>query len=244
MLYVVLPAYNEEEALALLLPRIRQVMERHRLVGQVVVVDDGSTDRTAGVAESAGGDKVIRHARNMGLGAALRTGLRYATQISQPGDIIVTMDADNTHNPALIPRMIQRIDEGFDILIASRFRSGARVVGVSFFRQFLSQAGGWVYRLLLPIRGVRDYTSGYRAYRAAVLQMAFERWGERFISETGFAAVADILLKLRLLDNVLMTELPFILRYDRKPGASKMKVGASIVTSLQLAFRRAMGRLD
>ena len=244
MLYVVLPAYNEEEALALLLPRIRQVMERHWLAGLIVVVDDGSTDRTAEVAESAGGDRVIRHSQNMGLGAALRTGLSHVTQIGQPDDIIVTMDADNTHNPALVPRMLQRLDEGYGVVIASRFRPGARVVGVSFSRQFLSRVGGWVYRLLLPIRGVRDYTSGYRAYRAVVLQAAFERWGDRFFSEMGFAAVADILLKLRLFDDVLMTELPFTLRYDRKPGASKMKVGASIVTSLRLAFRRVMGRLD
>jgi dolichol-phosphate mannosyltransferase len=244
VLYVVLPAYNEGEALALLLPRIKQVMERHRLAGLIVVVDDGSTDRTAGVADSAGGDKVIRHDWNMGLGAALSTGLSHAAQISQPGDVIVTMDADNTHNPALIPRMIQRLDEGFDVVVASRFRPGARVVGVSSSRQFLSRAGGWVYRLLLPIRGVRDYTCGYRAYRAAVLQAAFERWGDHFISEMGFAAVADILLRLRLLDDVLMTELPFILRYDRKPGASKMKVGANVLASLRLAFRRAMGRLD
>jgi len=75
-------------------------------------------------------------------------------------------------------------------------------------------------------------------------QTAFERWGDRFISETGFAAMPDILLKLRLLDNILMTELPFILRYDRKPGTSKMRVGSNIAASLRLALRRAAGRLD
>ena len=244
MLYVLLPAYNEEEALALLLPRIRQVMGQHRLAGQIIVVDDGSTDRTAEIARTAGGDRVLRHSQNMGLAAALRTGLRYTAQIAQPDDVIVTMDADNTDNPGLIPRMMQRIDEGFDIVIASRFRPGARVVGVPPTRQILSYLGSWVYRLLLPIHGVRDYTSGYRAYRAAVLHTAFERWGDRFISETGFAAMPDILLKLRLLDNVLVTELPFILRYDRKPGPSKMRVRSNIIASLRLALRRAIGRLD
>jgi dolichol-phosphate mannosyltransferase len=244
MLYILLPAYNEEEALALLLPRIRQVMEQHQLAGQVIVVDDGSTDRTAETARAGGADEVLPHAQNMGLAAGLRTGLNHAIQTAQPDDVIVTMDADNTHDPGLIPRMIQRIDEGFDIVIASRFRPGARVVGVSPTRRALSNLGGWVYRLLLPIRGVRDYTCGYRAYRVAVLQTAFARWGDRFISETGFAAMPDILLKLRLLDDILVTELPFILRYDRKSGASKMRVGSNITTSLMLALRRAAGRLD
>jgi len=244
MLYVLLPAYNEEKALPLLLPRIREVAERHAIPCRVIVVDDGSTDRTAEVAETAGGDEVLRHAQNMGLAAALCTGLSHVARIAQADDIIVTMDADNTHNPGLIPRMIQRISEGFDVVIASRFRPDARVVGVPPVRQLLSNLGGWIYRLLVPIRGVRDYTCGYRAYRAAVLQMAFRRWGERFISEAGFAAMPDILLKLRLLDPILMTELPFILRYDWKTGASKMRVGTNIVASLRLALRRATGRLD
>ena len=244
MIYILLPAYNEEEALAHLLPRIRQVMQQHRLTSQIVVVDDGSTDQTAKVVRAAGGDHLLQHSQNMGLAAALRTGLNYATSIAQYDDVIVTMDADNTHNPGLIPRMVQRIDEGFDVVIASRYRPGARVVGVPPLRQFLSDMGGWVYRLLLPIHGVRDYTCGYRAYRTAVLQQAMQRWGNRFITESGFTAMVDILLKLRRLDNILMTELPFVLRYDRKPSVSKMRVGSNIMASLRLALRRAAGRFD
>jgi len=244
MLYILLPAYNEERALPVLLPRIQQVMQQHQLTAQIVVVDDGSVDCTAEIARTCGADEVLRHPQNMGLAAAWRTGLSHIVHTAQPDDVIVTMDADNTHNPGLIPRMLQRIDEGFDVVIASRYRPGARVVGVPYIRRLLSDLGGWVYRLLTPIPGVRDYTCGYRAYRAAVIQAAIERWGDGFISETGFAATVDILLKLRCLDNVLMTELPFILRYDRKPGASKMRVGANILASLRLALRRAAGRLD
>ncbi len=244
MLYIMLPAYNEEQALPLMLPRIQQVMERHRLAYQVVVVDDGSTDRTAEVAVAAGAHELIQHPHNMGLAAALRTGLTHIAHTAQPDDVVVILDADNTHNPGLIPRMMQRIDEGFDVVIASRFRPGARVVGVPPIRQLLSNLGGWVYRVLLPIRGVRDFTCGYRAYRVSILQAAFERWDAGFISETGFAAMVDILLKLRLFDDILMTELPFILRYDLKPGESKMQVSSNIRASLRLALRRALGRLD
>jgi dolichol-phosphate mannosyltransferase len=76
------------------------------------------------------------------------------------------------------------------------------------------------------------------------VQAAFDRWGDQFISEVGFAAMPDILLKLRCLDHLLATELPFVLRYDRKPGASKMRVGSNILANLRLAIRRARGRLD
>lgn len=244
MIHLLLPAYNEQEALVLLLPRIHQVMRRHQLAGQIVVVDDGSTDGTAPAARAAGAHQVVVHPHNMGLAAALRTGLGYVASAAQSDDIVVIMDADNTHDPALIPHMMQRIDAGFDVVIASRFRPGAHVVGVPLVRQFLSNLGGWVFRLLVPIRGVRDYTCGYRAYRAGVIQRAVQRWGDRFITETGFAAMVDILLKLRLLDHVSMTELPFVLRYDLKPGASKMRVGSNIAASLRLALRRAAGKLD
>lgn len=244
MIYLLLPAYDEQEALALLLPRIHQVLRRHQLAGQIVVVDDGSTDGTAETARAAGGHQVLAHPHNMGLAAALRTGLGYIASAAQSDDVIVVMDADNTHDPDLIPRMMQQIDGGFDVVIASRFRPGARVVGVPLVRQLLSNTGGWVFRLLVPIRGVRDFTCGYRAYRAGVIQRAVQRWGDRFITETGFAAMVDILLKLRLMDNVSMTELPFVLRYDLKPGASKMRVGSNIAASLRLALRRAAGKLD
>ncbi len=239
-----LPAYNEEEALARLIPHIRRIFEDYRLAGQIVVVDDGSLDRTAEIASQSGAQIVLRHPHNMGLAAGLRTGLGHLAALAAADDIIVTMDADDTHNPGLMPRLVQRIEEGFDVVIASRFQPGARVVGVPIARRWFSHWGAWIYRVLLPIPGVRDYTCGYRAYRAGVLQKAFQIWGDQFISEAGFAAMPDILLKLRRLSNVLMTELPFILRYDLKPGESKMRVGSNIFKSLRLALRRARGRLD
>ncbi len=244
MIYVMLPAYNEEEALARLIPHICRVFDVYHLPGHIVIVDDGSHDRTAEIAAQLGAQTVLRHPQNLGLAAGLRTGLSHLVTLAAPDDIIVTMDADDTHNPGLMPRMVQCIEEGFDVVIASRFQAGARVLGVPASRQLFSRWGGWIYRVLLPIPGVRDYTCGYRAYRAAVLQTAFHTWGDEFISETGFAAMPDILLKLRRLPNVLMTELPFILRYDLKPGESKMRVGSTIVKSLRLALRRARGRLD
>jgi dolichol-phosphate mannosyltransferase len=185
--------------------------------------------------------EVLRHESNRGLGETIRDGLREAAAVCSERDIIVVMDADNTHLPGLIRAMTRRIQEGADVVIASRFRSGADVRGVPLHRRLLSRGASWILRATFPIHGVRDYTCGYRAYRAPVLALAFERYGEEFINEDGFQCMVDILLKLRTLD-VVFAEVPLILRYDQKAGASKMRVMSTVVNTLSLMARRRVGR--
>src|SRR5262249_18524030 len=126
---VVLPAYNEELTLPPLLIRLERAFEEARLSGDVLVVNDGSTDGTAEVATSYAGMLPVRLLDlqpNRGLAGALRAGLWEAVEPAQPDDIIITMDADNSHPPGLILRMVQMIREGSDLVIASRFQPGAR----------------------------------------------------------------------------------------------------------------------
>ena len=146
------------------------------------------------------------------------------------------MDADNTHLPGLIMRMVRLIFEGHDIVISSRFVAGSRVRGVPAGRRFLSRAGSIVFRLLFPIQGVKDYTSGYRSYRVGLMKQALDFYGSGFLSEKGFTCMVDILLKIRRFDP-LCTEVPMILRYDQKIGKSKMDVPLTIKESLILIGR-------
>ena len=112
--------------------------------------------------------------------------------------------------------MVSRLrDEGYDIVIASRYRAGARVVGLSPIRLLTSYGARVLFQLVLPIRGVRDYTCGFRAYRADVVQRAFQSWGDDFIGERSFACMAEILLKIREM-RVRICEVPMVLRYDQK----------------------------
>lgn len=251
MIVVVLPAYNEEQGLRSLLGTMADVARESAVETRVIVVNDGSSDRTHEVASGFAdrlGVEVVDHPENRGLAEALRTGFshaldRFAGRQASPSDVVVTMDSDDTHSPWLIPRMVAVIREGSDVVIASRYRPGAAIRGVSTVRRLLSWGGGWVFRAIQPIPGVRDYTCGFRAYRVSLLQQAYERYGDRFITEKGFSCMADILLKLRPLEPI-MTELPLVLRYDRKLGASKMRVGNTVLRSLQLAVRRRLGRFD
>ncbi|HZI89405.1 MAG TPA: glycosyltransferase family 2 protein [Candidatus Polarisedimenticolia bacterium] len=238
--YVVLPVYNEEGKIQSLLDHIDEAMQDADIAYEIVLVDDGSRDRTAEIVDAAKATMPIhlmRHEVNKGLGATIRDGLVCAVERAGPRDIIVTMDADDTHAPGLILRMVRMIAEGHDVVIASRYQPGSRTIGVPFHRLMLSHASSWLFRLVFPIRGVKDFTCGYRAYRAGVLREALEHYGESFLDQDGFQCMVDILLKLSR-RNIIFGEVPFILRYDFKEGGSKMNVSKTVFDTLSLLWRR------
>jgi dolichol-phosphate mannosyltransferase len=243
--WIALPAYNEEESLPPLLVSIRAALEPFGIDYTVIVVDDGSRDATAAIAREAaenGPVELVMHAKNQGLAAAIRTGLAAALERSGPNDVIITMDCDNTHPPRLMTQMLARINDAHDVVIASRFQPGAQVHGVPASRMAYSIGAKWMFQLLFPIRGVRDYTCGYRAYRASAIGDAAAKYGDQLITETGFSCMADLLLKLRRLP-LRMCEIPLELHYDRRGGGSKMRVFRTIRQTLMLMLRRRLGQL-
>jgi dolichol-phosphate mannosyltransferase len=236
-----LPAFNEGENLGPLLERVRAAMEAAALPYKVVVVDDGSTDSTYAVARAYAGRMPIvieQNTPNQGLASALRKGFLRAAAIAAPEDVIVTMDADNSHLPEQVPECLGALG-GAAIVVASRYRSGAEIHGLSSLRKALSRAAGLLFQMVFPVPGLRDYTSGYRAFRAALLQRALRLYGDNFISERGFSCVADTLLKLHRLGGAV-AEVPLILRYDRKKGRSKMPVMRTLLQTLWLMVRRRL----
>ena len=219
---VMLPAYNEEKDLPALLNRIQHALEKWANY-QVVVVDDGSADRTAQIVRDAAMQmpvELIQHPQNMWLGAAMRTGLKAA---AQSRDVVLNLDADDSQDPELIKTMVQRLDEGFDVVIASRFQPGAQEIGVPLFRVFLSHLSSAGIRTLVRYPGVRDYTCGFRAYRAETLRNLITIFGDNFIRENGFSCMFELLLNLRTL-HARASEVPLVLRYDLKEGVSKMRI--------------------
>ena len=242
LIWIVLPAYNEEASLPGLLDDIDESMFEARLDYRIVVVDDGSQDQTAEIARQFALHlplTIEQHAQNQGLGATIRDGLMKASEMAHAKDIIVTMDADRSHTPQLILRMVRQIREGHDTVIASRYRPGSRIQGVPWSRRLLSYWGSWLFRILFPTPGVRDYTCGFRAYRAGVLQSVIAEQGQEFFDQSGFQCMVDILLKLRRRD-LIFGEVPFVLRYDLKEGESKMNIVATIRDTLKLMARRRL----
>lgn len=242
--YVVLPVYNEEGRIGSLLRRLDEAMDDAAIPYQVILVDDGSRDGTRQIVQDHAATmpiQMMRHEVNQGLGATIRDGLIAASKAASDRDVIITMDSDDTHAPGLILRMVRMISEGHDVVIASRYREGSRTVGVPFFRLIMSTGASWLFRAVFPIQGVRDYTCGYRAYRAQVLKDAIARYGDQFFDQDGFQCMVDILLKLRKLP-LIFGEVPLILRYDLKRGQSKMRMMKTSMNTLRLLWRRKTGK--
>jgi dolichol-phosphate mannosyltransferase len=237
---VVLPAYNEAANIGRLMESIDDSLQDAGLTYDITVVDDGSSDGTAEILSNYSRMlplTVLRHEVNQGLGATIRDGLAEALKKAGANDVIVTMDADESHLPGMVLRMVRMIREGHDVVIASRYQPGARVVGLSRMRTLMSWVASWLFRIVYPTPGLKDFTCGYRAYRAQMLKQAVSHYKGDFIQADGFQCMVEILLKLRKLD-AIFGEAPMILRYDLKEGKSKMNVGKTIRKTLTLLVRR------
>ncbi len=243
MIYVALPALNEAESLPNLFRRILNLPSTVRDQLAIFVVNDGSTDSTSSLAKSWS-DRlpvtVLDHPVNLGLGQAVQSGIRSVLSVADADDILVIMDADDTHDPALMIELQGAIKKGADIAIASRFVPGGDDSTAPPSRRLLSRGAAICCRAALPVdNAVGDFTSGYRAYRISVLNRAIEHWGDRLIEEKGFACMVELLLKLSYC-TPRIEEVPMQLEYNRKQGASKITIFRTIIQYLRLAIRERL----
>lgn len=226
-----LPAYNEETGIANVLKNISQFRNVSRYTIEVLVVNDGSTDRTVQVIQDFARDhlfvKMINHAENKGLGEAIKTILRYTTENMADDDVLVTMDADNTHSPLLIESMIGKlISHELDLVVASRFTNGGCELGLRALRKFYSRGAMCFFKIFFPIKNLNDYSSGFRAYRVNTIREAQNRWRD-LITTNGFDCMAEIAAKFSRM-GIRAGEIPLILNYELKEGESKMKVARTV----------------
>ncbi|MDR7866255.1 MAG: glycosyltransferase family 2 protein [Sporomusaceae bacterium] len=231
--WIMLPAFNEEVALKSLLPKIHQVFNDQGRRYRIVVVNDGSTDNSQAILDQLAQSihlDVVTHCINRGLGETERDGFEYIAARCSPMDSIVRLDCDDTHEPSYIFCLLDKLDEGFDVVIASRFQEGGGQVGVNAYRATISYLANLFMKVLFNIPQIREYSCGYRAYRAKAIQSAVLVFGNGFIQlkGLGFTSTLETIVKLKLL-GCSFAEVPFVLRYDKKTSVSKM---ISSVTTL------------
>jgi dolichol-phosphate mannosyltransferase len=211
---VLTPTYNERDNIDEFVKRVRSAVP----TAEVFVVDDDSPDGTAArVTELAMSDPhlhLLLRRGERGYAAASREGL--GTLSTQGFDAIITIDCDLSHDPSVIPLMLQRLSEGADVVIGSRYVPGGGVRNWSLFRRLLSRWGNMytAFMLRLPIR---DCTTGFRAYRADIVRRAH-------LSATvsdGYAFLTESLLRIDELGDVRIDEVP-IIYVERTQGESKM----------------------
>jgi dolichol-phosphate mannosyltransferase len=213
---VIIPTYNEAETIQPTLAAVRDSAP----AAHVLVVDDGSPDGTAelvrSVADSRGGISVLPRAEKEGLGPAYAAGFQWG--LERGFDKLVEMDADGSHDPACLPRLLARCDQSADLVIGSRYAEGGSVHDWGWHRRALSRAGN-VYASALLGLGVRDATSGYRAYRASLL----ERIDLDGVKSSGYCFQIELTYRAARAGATIAEE-PIVFT-DRAAGHSKMAAG-------------------
>tara|TARA_Y100000389_G_C17306352_1_gene435616 strand:+ start:25 stop:792 length:768 start_codon:yes stop_codon:yes gene_type:complete len=248
-IFYILPCYNEELNLNKLLNDFNNFFKNKDFSIQIIIVDDGSKDNSLRVIKKFKKNKyskkikitVLKHKKNLGLGDSLKDGFNYCTSRGGKNDLIISMDCDNSHTVELSYKMAMKIiKNNFDIVIASRYKKNSRIKGLAKNRIFLSYMAAFLYKFFFPIQNVKDYTSGFRAFRLNIIKKACKN-NKKFFSEKGFSASADIILKLfKYKDQIKFEEVPINLRYDLKFGQSKMKIVKTIFLNLKLIMIRRL----
>lgn len=240
---IVLPTYNERENIPTFLRAVRTVPLGADDLLDVLIVDDSSPDGTAELARrtaaevdgapdhNRGATDVVVRPGKQGLGSAYRDG--FARVLGRTGadayDVVISMDADLSHDPQVIPAMLTALDEGADLVVGSRYVRGGGTTDWPVRRQLLSKWGNTYTRFVLGL-GTHDCTSGYRAYRAPALAAV----DPASTAAEGYAFLTELVRRLTRA-GYKVTETPIVFR-DRTAGRSKMS-GRIITESMLLVTR-------
>jgi dolichol-phosphate mannosyltransferase len=212
---VCVPTYQEAANVDRFLRAVRSAAPQV----DILVCDDNSPDGTGDLAEKAAADlgrvDVLHRPGKQGLGAAYREGFRWG--LDQGYDVIIQMDCDFSHDPAMIPTLLAAIDDGVDCAIGSRYVPGGSTPGWPLHRRMLSRYGNRYTAGVLRL-GIKDATGGFRAYRASTLE-AIDIDSTR---ANGYAFQSEVALRMAQAD-LRLEEIP-ITFVDREYGTSKMSV--------------------
>jgi dolichol-phosphate mannosyltransferase len=234
---VAIPTYNESDNLASIVHRVRAAVP----AAHILVADDASPDGTGRIADLLAGQddqvQVLHRPGKLGLGAAYLDAFRWG--LEHGFDVLVEMDADGSHQPEQLPRLLAGIEDGADVVLGSRWIPGGEVTNWPWHRSLLSRGGNAYTRLLLGIP-LRDATGGYRAFRAEALT----RLDLDTVTSQGYCFQVD--LALRAVDRGLRVDEVPITFVEREHGASKMSraiVGEALLRVTRWGVDRRLGRL-
>jgi dolichol-phosphate mannosyltransferase len=226
MIIILLPAFNEELSFPSLMSKLKIIMDDFKEDYQIFVCNDGSTDRTQEILENYAQSiplEIIKHPINRGLGESIRDLFERAALIASDDDVIIRLDCDDTHEPKYIPSIVNKIRDGYDVVVASRFEKGGSQLGVGTYRAFISRCANLFMKVFFYVEGLKEYSCGYRGYNSKIIKKAIRFYENDFIQlkGLGFTCTLEKLVKLKII-GAKFAEVPFELRYDQKVSDSKM----------------------
>jgi dolichol-phosphate mannosyltransferase len=234
--WLILPTYNEAENLEAIIRAVLPQLESTGLEHRVLVVDDGSPDGTGEIADRLAAElepvEVFHRSAKQGLGRAYLAG--FARALAGGADLVLEMDADFSHDPADLPRLIEAAREA-DLVLGSRYVPGGGVTHWDLGRRLLSRGGSWYSRVLLRVP-IRDLTGGFKCFRRLVLETidleAVDSDGYGFQIELTYRALQA---------GFQVTEVPIVFR-DRRVGQSKMTPRIALEAVWKVPALRLRGR--
>ncbi|GCE41359.1 Dolichol-phosphate mannosyltransferase in lipid-linked oligosaccharide synthesis cluster [Rhodococcus wratislaviensis] len=236
---MIIPTYDERENLGLIVRRLHAALPRTH----VLVVDDGSPDGTGDVADAlasnddAGRIHVMHRTEKNGLGAAYIAGFRWG--LDRDYTVLVEMDADGSHAPEQLHRLLDQVDAGADLVLGSRYVPGGTVVNWPKHREWLSRGGNIYSRLALGVK-IKDITGGYRAYRREVL----EKLDLAAVESHGYCFQVDLAWRA-IQEGFTVREVPITFT-EREIGESKMSGGIvreALLKVTQWGLRNRIARI-
>jgi dolichol-phosphate mannosyltransferase len=236
--WLILPTYNEAENVG---PIVRAARAQLRPGDNILVVDDNSPDGTGAIADQLArempGVDVLHRPGKQGLGRAYLAGFEEA--LAGGAELILEMDADFSHDPADLPRLIATAEEGADLVLGSRYVAGGSVTDWDPLRKFISRGGSWYARMILGVK-VRDLTGGFKCFRRSVLEAldlsAVHADGYGFQIELTYRTIKA---------GFHVVEIPIVFR-DRRVGESKMnaRIALEAVWKVPALRRRRSANLS
>lgn len=216
---IAIPTYNERENLPILIEQLDRVLRESSIDASIIIIDDNSPDGTGAIADELSRRfakiRVIHRPGKAGLGSAYKEAFALALSVPKTS-AVVEMDADLSHDPQLLPSLIEPFAQGTDVVVASRKVPGGGVPDWSFTRRLVSSTANLMAKTILRI-GVNDATSGYRSFS----RNALERIEFQTLTSEGFGFQIETLTRAKRA-GLTIREVPMIFR-DRKLGKSKLR---------------------
>jgi len=222
---IVIPTYNEAENIEVLIKKIMALNIKNL---QIIIIDDDSQDGTSKILKKLSKQYLVSYfirENKRGYGSALKLGLEKAKNF----DIIITMDADLSHNPKEIPRMIDKINGGYDLVIGSRYVESGRTINWPILRKLTSRATNLLVRTIL-LTGIKDNTSGYRTYSKKIIGKILSD-----INSEGYSILEEILF-LAKKEKSKIAEIPIEFS-NRKEGKSKANMLKELFSLIKMIFK-------
>ena len=246
MIKIILCAFNEAKNIQKLIPSIIHEFELMQREFEIIFCLDCSTDNSVEIIENFKNKcaiTILPIDNQRGLGLAYKKAFLHVIFNAKPDDLIVSFDADCTHNPSQLKDMIRVFEEkNLDFMVASRFVNTSSIAHFPFYRKLISLSISLFLQTFFPIKNsqnkIKDYTSGYRIYKNNILQKLYKKLGINLITETDFTCLIEILIKLSQ-QNLLkdFEEYPIQYEYGEKIGASKLRLSRNFYRLIILSIK-------